>query len=779
MIRWLSILLLLLFALIGNYYHLDLFFGVAFIFGSIAVLMTVRLHGMLIGTVVAVLAGLYTYYLWGHPYAMIIFTVEAACVGLLLRYGIKSLIIADTIYWLTIGTPLVWLFYSQVMGMANDLSLLILLKQPINAITNAIAATFLLLFLPWSWRVKITRQEQQYIGITELVFSLLIATSFVSSLLILLHVNNSVLDKMETNVELKLNTSSAELKRYIYENKHSSDFSELQNKFSEHGSDIIHKYIILDKSDELLASNMTVEEVNDFLHTGHETQITDALYQWLPLRGEEPFMVWWKQTHYFLSITYDSDEIGRVVVLQNSASLIFEIRQQQIQSLSLLLLITVIGIVFAYFVSKWLNKAIIALSVQTRDVSTRIRNKEEIVWPHSRIKEFNDLSIQAEEMSSEMVVILDKLMDEQELLQSRVKISNEIIDESYARSGAIIETAVEGIITMDHDGVIESFNPAAEKIFMRLHVEAIGSNIADLIKSTNDSESLLEKLISTSHEEGAGRLIEMEATGSDGETFPVEITVSEVQLRERKIYTAFVNDISERKQAERIKNEFVSNVSHELRTPLTSIRGAIGLMASDKLGEMPEKFKSMLNITLKNTDRLVRLINDILDIQKLEAGGLVFVLRPEKLAPIIEQCVEQNISYGQQFGVNIKLINSLQDVVIKTEPDRLNQVLTNLISNAVKFSPEGDDVTVMVSKLGHNVRISVVDNGPGISESDHETIFNKFSQIDGSSTRHTGGTGLGLNIAKNYVKRMHGEIGLDSSKGNGTTFYVLIPIYKL
>lgn len=779
MIKWTSILFLLLFALAGNFYYLDLFFGVSFIFGSIAVLMAIRLHGVAIGVLVALIAGLYTYYIWGHPYAMVIFTVEAVVVGLLLRYGIKSLIIADALYWLILGAPLVWIFYSQVMGMTNELALLILLKQPINAITNAIVATFLLLFLPWTLRERITTHTQHHIGITELFFSLLIATSFVSSVLILLYENRSALQTMETNIEYRLLTSSVEIERSINDLEMGVNIENIDSEFRAAIDNDNNKYIVLDKFDRLLTSNTDESVVAQFLHTGSEKQITEKLYQWLPSREGKPFMVWWKETYYFISTKPTKGNVGRLVLLKSAADLISEIRQQQIQSLSLLLLITVIGIVFAYFVSAWLNKAIVALSVQTRNLSARLRNNEELKWPRSYIKEFDDLSMQAEEMSTEMGLLIGKFVDEQELLETRVKISNETLDESFARSNAIIETAVEGILTMDEAGMIESFNPAAEKMFLRSEMEIIGMSFLQLINAGDEGEVLLEQLLSISHERASDRVIEIDAKRKSGETFCVEITVSEVLLKDRKIYTIFINDISERKKADRIKNEFVSNVSHELRTPLTSIRGAIGLMASEKLGEMPEQFKSMLTITLENTERLVRLINDILDIQKLEAGGLVFVLRPERLAPIVQQCVEQNIAYGEQFGVNVKLINLAEDVVIKTEPDRLNQVLTNLISNAVKFSPQGGDVTIMVSRLANNVRISVTDEGPGIHQGYHETIFDKFSQLDGSASRKNGGTGLGLNIAKSYITRMHGEIGLDSIEGDGTTFFVLIPIYKI
>jgi len=777
--KWVSILALLIFSLLGNLFHLDLFYSVAFIFGSISVLIAVRLHGIMVGTVIGIISGAYTYYLWGHPYAMLIFTIEAFSVGLLLRSGIKSLIIADAIYWIVLGVPLVWLTYSQIMGMADDVALLILLKQPINAILNAIIATFLLLVIPDFWLQRAAKEDTPVIGISELVSSLLIATTFASAITILLREGSSVVENLQKHTEYELRTTYSIIQPYLDEDTGVNKAVSALERVNRGDDNHTIEYIILGKDKKIISSNIADVQVNSFLHSGEKRQLSDSLYQWLPERNGEPFLVWWKKAYYYLSSDITAGHTVELVLLKSSVQLISLIRKQQIHSLSLLLYIVVIGIIFSYFISNWLNKTIIELSQQTRNLSARLRNNEKIEWPHSRIKELSDLSRQAEEMSGEMSVFIEKLVDEQEVLENRVKLSNEIIDESFARSSAIVETAVEGIITMDEHGNVESFNPAAEALFERKVADEDGMAFVELFNVNNnlESDALFKQILAMSDAPNGRGVIELDACTSKGKIIPVEIAVSVLNLKHKKIYTAFVNDISERRQAEKLKNEFISNVSHELRTPLTSIRGAIGLMASSKIGEIPEKFKSMLNITLENTERLVRLINDILDIQKLEAGGVVFVLSPELLAPLIEQCVEQNIAYADQFGVSLKISNSFQNVVIKTEPDRLNQVLTNLISNAVKFSSVGDEVNISVSNVGQYVRISVADHGPGIPEEYRETIFDKFSQIDGSATRAKGGTGLGLNIAKSYVNKMHGIIGFDSVEGDGTTFFVQIPIY--
>ena len=193
---------------------------------------------------------------------------------------------------------------------------------------------------------------------------------------------------------------------------------------------------------------------------------------------------------------------------------------------------------------------------------------------------------------------------------------------------------------------------------------------------------------------------------------------------------------------------------------------------------MSDKSRQLLTITLNNTQRLVRLINDILDIQKLEAGRMSFSLSNEKLLPIVETVVEQNRSYVEQFEIHLGVEFPDEEIYILTNVDRLNQVLTNLISNAAKFSPSGSTVKVLVVKQDDHVRIEIQDQGSGIPEEFQERIFEKFSQADGSSTRKQGGTGLGLSISKGFVEQMGGSIDFRTSAQHGTVFFVTFPISR-
>ena len=274
---------------------------------------------------------------------------------------------------------------------------------------------------------------------------------------------------------------------------------------------------------------------------------------------------------------------------------------------------------------------------------------------------------------------------------------------------------------------------------------------------------------------GTGR--EVEGIRKDGSAFPIDIAINEMWIGEERYFCSIMRDITERKKVDRMKNEFVSTVSHELRTPLTSIRGALGLVGSGSAGELPEKAQPLVDIATKNCDRLIRLINDILDIEKIEANKMEFSIRPVKLTPLMMQAVDSNQAYAAEHGAEILLTNNLSDAVVLVDEDRFMQVVTNLISNAAKYSPQDGMIGVSVQSSDAGVRISVSDQGPGIPEEFHNRLFDKFSQADGSDTRQKGGTGLGLSITRAIVEQMGGQISFTTRQGEGTTFHVDLPLH--
>lgn len=347
--------------------------------------------------------------------------------------------------------------------------------------------------------------------------------------------------------------------------------------------------------------------------------------------------------------------------------------------------------------------------------------------------------------------------------------------ESEARVRSLLDNMLGGLISVSPEGIVEMVNPAAERIFGYTREELVGRHVRELLVVPEGQDE--EAYFREAFRKALGRVTEWEARRRNGEVFPVELSFFEFRTSEGKRFAGNVQDISQRKEVERLKKEFVSTVSHELRTPLTSIRGSLGLLQGGVAGELPAQARSLVEIALKNAERLVRLINDILDIEKIEAGRMVFDFKELPLRPLVLQALEANQGFAAQFGVRLEgTALPPEPWKVRVDPDRLLQVLTNLLSNAVKFSPAGAAVEVLAERRGGEVRVTVRDHGPGIPEAFRSRIFSKFAQADSSDTRKKGGTGLGLSIAKAIVEKMGGRIGFFSREGEGTDFFFDLPL---
>ncbi len=237
-------------------------------------------------------------------------------------------------------------------------------------------------------------------------------------------------------------------------------------------------------------------------------------------------------------------------------------------------------------------------------------------------------------------------------------------------------------------------------------------------------------------------------------------------------------DVTAEKVADQAKAEFVSTVSHELRTPLTSISGSLGLVIGGALGVVPPMMQSMLEVAHRNSMRLTHLINDLLDMEKLASGKLGYNLQGQLLSPLIEECLSTMRSYADQYKVSFVIDQRDDDVKVKVDGSRLQQVIANFLSNAAKFSPAGAQITIKVIRRDNVVRTEVIDRGSGIPDEFRNQIFQKFSQADSSDTKQRGGTGLGLAISKELIEGMSGQVGFHSEAGQGAIFYFELPIWQ-
>jgi len=370
---------------------------------------------------------------------------------------------------------------------------------------------------------------------------------------------------------------------------------------------------------------------------------------------------------------------------------------------------------------------------------------------------------------------------------SQRKVTEDKLRELFARTKAILDTIVDGVITISDRGSIETVNPAAEKIFGYRLDEISGRNVSMLMPAPYRSEhdGYLSNYLNTGEKKIIGIGREVTGLRKDGTTFPLELAISEMEVNGQRMFTGIVRDISERQETEeklreamrrvheqRIKDEFIATVSHELRTPLTSIKAALELIIGDVVVAGSDQEKMLISIAHKNSDRLLLLINDILDISKIESEKMQLNLKRVSVRRFLETAISDNQAYAEKHHVKFSLLRCSKNLYIHVDPDRLMQVMSNLMSNAAKFSHQNALVEVLAEQRAENVRITVRDKGPGIPLSFQSRVFDKFTQADTSDKRQMSGTGLGLHISKAIIERHHGELSFESVIGEGTEFHI-------
>ena len=363
---------------------------------------------------------------------------------------------------------------------------------------------------------------------------------------------------------------------------------------------------------------------------------------------------------------------------------------------------------------------------------------------------------------------------------TRIQVESELHDNA-ARLGNILNTVADGIITFNEMGVIESLNVAGSDLFGYEQNELVGKPFS-LLLSPEESSQYMEYLsdyLSTGTSRVIGFRVEANGIKKDSSLVPIEFAVNDMLLGGRRYFTSVVRDITERKKVERMKNEFVSTVSHELRTPLTSIRGALSLVLGKMGNELSDKTRYMLEMASRNSERLTYLINDILDLEKMDAGQLEFDLKRLDFSVLVKRALEENEAFARSHQVQLKFVDETDAASdIYADDHRLLQVMANLISNAIKYSDKDGVVSIVLQSLNDKLRLSVRNRGPLIPEEFRSRIFDRFAQADSSDTRDKGGTGLGLAITKAIVERHGGHIDFVSREGEDTQFFFDIPLWK-
>ncbi|RCJ28241.1 multi-component transcriptional regulator [Nostoc sp. ATCC 43529] len=395
--------------------------------------------------------------------------------------------------------------------------------------------------------------------------------------------------------------------------------------------------------------------------------------------------------------------------------------------------------------------------------------------PVPNLQAINELELRVAERTAELITVNQQLQSQ---LNERQRTQEELRF-SQARFARILDIADDAIISIDGFQCITLFNQGAEKIFGYSAQEVIGQKLDFLLPQrfcNVHRQHVVDFGKSPNLARRMGERREIYGRRKDGTEFPAEASISKIDMSNEIFYTVILRDITERKQIERMKDEFISVVSHELRTPLTSIHGSLGMLASGLLPTDSEQGKRLLQIATDSTERLVRLINDILDIERIESGKAKMEPAICNTVDIIAQAVNVMQPLADKAGV--KLVISDVSGQVWADCDRIVQTLTNLLSNAIKFSSPGSTVWLQVQQQDDEVLLTVKDTGRGIPTDKLESIFERFQQVDSSDSRNHDGTGLGLAICKSIMQQHGGRIWAESVLGEGSTFYITLPLIR-
>ncbi len=357
----------------------------------------------------------------------------------------------------------------------------------------------------------------------------------------------------------------------------------------------------------------------------------------------------------------------------------------------------------------------------------------------------------------------------------KVREEEDLLKDSEQRLRMIIERVPVGLIVLNQVGTIELFNGAIEKSFGYEPHELLGKNLSKLLGSAKSQGST--RLMANLAERAMGHIVELNAVHKSGEEFPIDFSLAEVDFGRHSRRVAIILDATERIEVRNLRQSFVTMVSTELGNPLANVEQFLTRLGSGEYGETSEKIHKESVRAKDNIQRLILLLNDLFDLEKLEAGRIDIEARWCPLQPVIEKSVSAVTVFAQQHKVELEV--DAVDLPFFADSNRIVQVLINFLSNAIKYSPADSRVTIAVASPQPNVlEFKVIDRGRGIPPSHINAVFERFQQVEANDAKKKGGTGLGLAICKAIIEEHGGTIGVDSEEGKGSTFWFKLPIPK-
>ncbi len=350
--------------------------------------------------------------------------------------------------------------------------------------------------------------------------------------------------------------------------------------------------------------------------------------------------------------------------------------------------------------------------------------------------------------------------------------------EAHNRQIALFESDFNAVILINPSGGIEVMNGAAEKLFGYPKTALVRRDIAMIANIAPGEGPFLDRLGLTPQGLAEPQRTQVKARRADGERVPVDVTLGLMPQEDGMHIVASFRDVSEREKVEQLKDQFLSTVSHELRTPLTSIVGSLGLLRGGATHDLPATAQRLIVIAENNANRLIRIVNDLLDVEKMQSGEMRFDFQPMDLRTAAQQALEGARPLADTHAVTLSMIAGENPAMVRGDMDRMVQVTTNLLSNAIKFSPSGAAVTLTLEVRKDEVRVAIRDQGPGIDKELRERLFGRFAQARRNSDKAVSGTGIGLSISREIVHNHGGRIWFEDGDGGGSVFAFAVPLWN-
>ncbi len=646
---------------LGNYFKFPFTFNIDFLFGSIAVLIAVRLYGLGWGTLAAAIASFHTIIIWQHPYAFIIFTCEACFVGWRLRRTKQSLLFLDMLYWLLIGMPLAWIFYKYFLQLNLTTTAIIMVKQGVNGMLNALLAQLLLSNVPlakWAQRPSAIST----LSFKQTILNLLVACIFLPSMMLMGLDNRNTMRQQEALVDVTLQASAAdlaaELRLWQQQGQVSLERQLIRQILDTSRYPLAIESTLLDERDRTVVttrSDLKLQQPFD-RRTGADIRtLPSAVYHWLPTLPGKPSAIRWSQSVYVKELPIGAGTPWTLAMEAPIAPQILQLQHHYLKSMILLLLIAVISILLANVLSRRLVQPILQLAQLTTNLPEKLLKREPISLPNSSVLEIAALSNNFQNMAATL-----------------------------------------------------------KQQFQEIH-------------DTN------------------------------------------IQLQRTKEKAEIANQA---------KSTFIANMSHELRSPLNAILGFAQIITRSQT--LPPEHQENVSIISRSGEHLLSLINNVLDLSKIEAGKTTLNRASFDLHRLLDdihdlfqlKAEEKNLQFQVEYDASVPRY-------ICTDEVKLRQISINLVNNAIKFTEQGgillqvevreNDALPTADNNLRTIAFAVKDTGAGIAPQELETLFEAFTQTE-TGQKAQEGTGLGLPISRQFVQLMGGDLTVNSELGKGTTF---------